>query len=51
MNVGSFISDDTRQVLSGHFYSAVIREGVPTHSTPIFDNLAADRFGQDAENP
>lgn len=50
MNVESFIVDDTKQVLSGHFYSSVIREGVPTHSTPIFDRLAADRFGRDEEN-
>lgn len=42
-----YIELDTRYVLNRYFRAETLRGGLIAFKTPIFDNLAAERFARD----
>lgn len=40
---------DTQKVIDGQYDARTIADGLIGVETPIFDRLAADRFGREAE--
>lgn len=44
--IDAVLAANTRQMLSGHWWPEVIRQGLMFNRTPMFDNLAAGQFGR-----
>lgn len=46
----NFLTADTAIVLEGNYSAVMIRVGLIDYETPIFDNLAAERFARTEES-